>query len=97
MDYGLLQMEAGATLKGRVVGLPSDDEEPGTMSMKLLEIRDEEDNRVQMSVLRRKNEFTFQDLKPGAYYLLLSTNDEEHRSDMIQVKSGNPTQFTFTL
>jgi hypothetical protein len=96
-DLGIVQLYAGGSLTGKVVGLPAQGDDPNSRSMDLLQLYDEEDSPIHMSVLRKNGSFDFKDLKPGSYVLGIHVNGEMVKSDPILVQAGNPTNYTFTL
>ncbi|NQU47874.1 MAG: carboxypeptidase regulatory-like domain-containing protein [Planctomycetes bacterium] len=96
-DLGIVQLYAGGSLTGKVVGLPAKGNDPNSRSMDLLQLYDEENNPVHMSVLGKNSSYDFKDLKPGSYVLGIHVNGEMVKSDPILVQAGNPTNYTFTL
>ncbi len=95
-DLGILQLETGGALNGRVIGMPVNESSDG-FSMNLLQLEDENGHTGNMTVLRKSGEFQFKDLKPGVYYLTMHVDGEQRKSDPINVNAGNPTEFTWSL
>ena len=95
-DLGIVQLETGGSLKGRVIGAPSN-ESPDGFSMNLLQLEGEDGRTGNMTVLRKSGEFNFKDLKPGVYTLTMHVGGEMKKSDPITVHAGDPTLYNWSL
>jgi protocatechuate 3,4-dioxygenase beta subunit/phenylpyruvate tautomerase PptA (4-oxalocrotonate tautomerase family) len=95
-DMGIVQLETGGSLKGRVIGMPVNETSDG-YSMNLLQLQQEGSFGDNMTMLRKSGEFHFKDLKPGVYTLTMHVDGEQRESDPIQINAGNPTEFTWSL
>jgi Carboxypeptidase regulatory-like domain len=96
LERGVLQMEVGASLKGKILGL-SNSLDGGMISTRIVRLIDEDDNTKHISMIRKDGRYEFKDLTPGNYRLSVEIDDQEIESELISVRTGNPTEFNFSL
>ena len=97
VDRGVITLEQGASLGGRIVNIP-DDEDGNAPYYTLVRLQDAEGNSVRYGSARSSGNYRFDELEPGTYRLAIDLpNGERRTSDLITVVPGSPTEFDFVL
>ena len=97
VDRGVITLEQGASLRGRVVNIPND-ESGNAPFYTLVRLQDAEGNSVRYGSARSSGNYRFDELEPGTYRLAVDLpNGERRTSDLITVVPGSPTEFDFVL
>lgn len=97
VDRGVITLEQGASLRGRIVNIPSD-ENGDAPFFTLVRLQDAEGNSVRYGSARSSGNYRFDELEPGTYRLAVDLpNGERRTSDLITVVPGSPTEFDFVL
>jgi protocatechuate 3,4-dioxygenase beta subunit len=95
-DRGIIALQAGASLKGKIMNLPNASGDQPFYSLVRLEDADGK-NKGYCSV-RSNGNYKFDELEPGSYRLVVNLPDGDDRiSDLISVQAGAPTNFDFPL
>lgn len=97
VDRGVVPLEMGASLEGRVVNIPpnSDGEQPVYTMIRLQNVDGE---TLHYGSVSRSGKYRFGDLTPGTYRVVVSLpGGEDRTSDAISVNAGAPTNFDFVL
>lgn len=95
-DRGIIALQAGASLKGKIMNLPgvSGDQPFYT----LVRLQDADGNNKGYCSVRSNGNYKFDELEPGSYRIIVDMPDGEDRSsDLISVQAGAPTNFDFPL
>jgi len=96
-DLGVTQLEAGGSLKGRVIGLPQSGSAGEVRYGSMLQLQQDGTGKTTWGHMRGDGSYTFNDLEPGGYRLIVSHDGESYTSDLIQVRPGDPTTFDYSL
>ncbi len=96
VDRGILKLSAGASLKGRISGIPSNgnDDQP---SFQLLRLEQVDGDAEQMTMVQGDGSYHFRDLPPGTYQIRFDLGEEDKVSPEILVQAGAPTTYNWTL
>ena len=97
VDRGVITLEQGASLRGRIVNIPND-EDGNAPFYTLVRLQDAEGNSVRYGSARSSGNYRFDELEPGTYRIAVDLpNGERRTSDLITVVPGSPTEFDFAL
>ncbi|MAW59589.1 MAG: hypothetical protein CMJ94_01995 [Planctomycetes bacterium] len=97
VDRGLVTLEAGASLKGRVMNIP-DNEDGSRPFYTMVRLQDPDGNTVRYGSVRSSGSYRFDELEPGSYRLRIDLpNGDERTSELIQVQAGAPTEYDWPL
>jgi protocatechuate 3,4-dioxygenase beta subunit len=95
-DRGVIALEAGASLKGKIMNLPTASGNQPFYTLVRLEDADGA-NKGYCSV-RSNGNYKFDELEPGSYRITVDMPDGDSRtSDLISITPGAPTNFDFPL
>jgi protocatechuate 3,4-dioxygenase beta subunit len=95
-DRGIIALEAGASLKGKIMNLPiASGNQP---FYTLVRLEDADGNNKGYCSVRSNGNYKFDELEPGSYRITVDLpNGDNRTSDLISVQSGAPTNFDFPL
>lgn len=95
-DRGVIALEAGASLKGKIMNLPSASGNQPFYT--LVRLEDAEGANKGYCSVRSNGNYKFDELEPGSYRITVDLPDGDSRtSDLISVTAGAPTDFDFPL
>jgi hypothetical protein len=95
-DRGVIALEAGASLRGKIMNLPSASGNQPFYT--LVRLEDADGNNKGYCSVRSNGNYKFDELEPGSYRITVDMPDGDSRtSDLISVVPGAPTQFDFPL
>lgn len=95
-DRGVIALEAGASLKGKIMNLPSASGNQPFYT--LVRLEDADGNNKGYCSVRSNGNYKFDELEPGSYRITVDMPDGDSRtSDLFSVQPGSPTNFDFPL
>lgn len=95
-DRGIIALQAGASLKGKLMNMPSVSGDQPFYT--LVRLEDADGNNKGYCSVRSNGNYKFDELEPGSYRVVVDMPDGDDRvSDLISVMAGAPTNFDFPL